>query len=287
MNTSFGNWFSRNWKSRGVRLFAVLFVVLIAAPAGVAFALPVDTSGGTSLSPTIQSDKPDYAPGETVVLTGQSWQPGESVNIRVNDDEGQTWNRNVDVTADSSGAIRDEFQLPNSFVATYSVTATGPSGTATTTFTDGNVRVNSTPAGVFFDLGFSQYTSVNCAGSIDASKSGTQNVGSIAGNRFQQGAGNTESIKFVAEPVSDDGRPFLNWSSPDSPASPFIQNGTFDPTSSPRIICVDGFTGSGSREYRANYATNTPDHQRRAGEPGAWPAEHQREHRPHLHHRQR
>ena len=88
-------------------------------------------------APTIQSDKADYAPGELVTLTGSGWQPGESVNINVNDDWGQTWTRNVNVTADASGNITDSFNLPDWFVATYKVTATGAqSGTATTSFTD-------------------------------------------------------------------------------------------------------------------------------------------------------
>jgi hypothetical protein len=96
-----------------------------------------DPSGNTAPAPTIQSDKADYAPGATVNLTGSNWQPGESVHIYVNDDEGQTWSRNVDVTADQSGNITDQFSLPDWFVATYSVVATGQaSGEARTTFTD-------------------------------------------------------------------------------------------------------------------------------------------------------
>ena len=93
--------------------------------------------GTTAAAPTIQSDKADYAPGERVTLTGSGWQPGESVHINVNDDLGQTWSRNVDVTADASGNISDSFNLPDWFVATYKVTATGAqSGVATTSFTD-------------------------------------------------------------------------------------------------------------------------------------------------------
>src|SRR6266508_5759530 len=98
---------------------------------------------------TIVSDKADYAPGETVILTGTNGQPGEQVHIRVNDDQRMTWLRDVDVYADGNGNIRDEFQLPDWFVATYTVTATGPiSGTATTAFTDGNVRIRSNATGI-------------------------------------------------------------------------------------------------------------------------------------------
>ena len=87
----------------------------------------------------VWSDKADYAPGEQVTLTGAHWQPGETVHIRVNDDTGASWDRDVDVTADESGGIVDQFNLPSWFVAKYRVTATGASGAvATHTFTDAN-----------------------------------------------------------------------------------------------------------------------------------------------------
>jgi hypothetical protein len=90
-------------------------------------------------APRIKSDLEDYPPGGLVTLTGTNWQPGESVHIFVNDDWGSSWSRNVDVIADESGNITDQFNLPNWFVAQYSVTATGmSSGGAHTTFTDSN-----------------------------------------------------------------------------------------------------------------------------------------------------
>src|SRR5690348_15095684 len=36
-------------------------------------------------TPSISSDKGDYAPGSTVTLTGSGWAPGESVHLFVND----------------------------------------------------------------------------------------------------------------------------------------------------------------------------------------------------------
>jgi Bacterial Ig domain len=93
--------------------------------------------------PQVWSDKADYAPGETVTLSGANWAPGEAVHIRVNDDAGQTWSRDVDVTASAEGTFADQFNLPDWFVAVYSVTATGASsGTATWSFTDGNVTLH-------------------------------------------------------------------------------------------------------------------------------------------------
>src|SRR5215207_4306808 len=98
------------------------------------------TGTASATGATITSDKADYGPGAWVYLTGAGWAPGESVRIVVNDDGGaydEPWQRDVTVTADASGNIADEFELPPWFVATYIVTATGEeSGTATTTFTD-------------------------------------------------------------------------------------------------------------------------------------------------------
>ena len=51
------------------------------------------------------------------------------------------------MTADASGNISDQFNLPDWFVATYTVTATGAqSGVATTSFTDGNVTFDIAPS---------------------------------------------------------------------------------------------------------------------------------------------
>jgi hypothetical protein len=117
-------------------------------------ALALANSGRAAIEtpppPSVWSDKADYAPGEQVTLSGANWAPGESVHIRVNDDVGETWRRDVDVTADANGAISDQFNLPDWFVATYSVTATGASsGTATWNFTDSNPQtIAVTPSSV-------------------------------------------------------------------------------------------------------------------------------------------
>ncbi len=121
--------------------FVVATICILLAPLAYAGNAGAATrTGGTGTSPWISSDLPDYPPGATVNLLGGSWQPGESVHINVNDSAGQTWVRDVDITADSNGDLTDTFNLPDWFVATYSVTATAAtSGTATYNFTDSNV----------------------------------------------------------------------------------------------------------------------------------------------------
>jgi hypothetical protein len=102
-------------------------------------------SADTLPAQAIQIEDANDAPGKTVTLTGANWQPGESVHIKVTDDQGKTWSRNVRATADESGRIQVRFQLPVGFAATYEVTAMGEqSGVAKTSFTDDNVSFRST-----------------------------------------------------------------------------------------------------------------------------------------------
>src|SRR5215216_1320583 len=152
-----------------VTLLFVLSALLLAIPAVAALAQDTGTS---TAAPTIQSDKADYAPGELVTLTGSGWQPGESVNIVVNDEEGQTWSRNVDISADASGNITDQFNLPDWFVATYKVTATGElSGVATTSFTDGNIWAKTSGLSIPIFVHWEKYNNnTNCSGIPDFSQ---------------------------------------------------------------------------------------------------------------------
>ena len=115
--------------------FLDLLVILV-----MTFASPMSVLADPSpTGATITSDLPDYAPGATVTLSGAGWAAGESVHIFVNDDVNQQWSldSDPDPVADNAGSFTFQFDLPDLFVATYSVTATGAtSGTATTTFTD-------------------------------------------------------------------------------------------------------------------------------------------------------
>src|SRR3954453_3770608 len=125
-------------------------------------ASPAQAETGT---PWIQSDKDDYPPGGLVNLTGGIWQPGESVHLYVNDDQGRTWERNSDVVADETGAVTESFHLPDWFVATYKVLATGDvSGTATVGFTDSNVSMSVTPKDIATTIPRSVYNPPNCTG---------------------------------------------------------------------------------------------------------------------------
>jgi hypothetical protein len=127
----------------GIRLKGGL-LLLVFAFAAAALVYPVMASAqdtGTP-APTIRSDLADYPPGATVTLTGSGWQPGETVDIFVDDDKTKTWVGNFQTTADANGNITYQFDLPDWFVATYNVRATGAqSGVVTTSFTDAAVDI--------------------------------------------------------------------------------------------------------------------------------------------------
>jgi hypothetical protein len=98
--------------------------------------------------PTISTGKDDYVPTEWVDIYGSGWNPGEVVDILVDDHKDKTWSHTAAATADVNGALVYEFPLPSWFVATYTVTASGDSGrVVTTTFADsialGNLSTNS------------------------------------------------------------------------------------------------------------------------------------------------
>jgi hypothetical protein len=203
-------------------------------------------------APTIASDLEDYPPGGLVTLTGTNWAPGEVVHIFVNDSIGETWNRNVDVTAAADGTITDQFNLPNWFVATYGVVATGPiSGQATTTFTDASLRVTrgptGSPPGVTFGFTYQRgFSTSDCSGT-----GGTTGSGSVTGDAGDAltglGGGNFVKITVPGTPSAPSGYTFVNWTAEgDAPSAGF-------PTSS-LSICVRNPGGSQDDLYRAHYA---------------------------------
>jgi len=168
---------ARRFCTLGVLLALFATSWFAAAAQADVFSDPVGPDATTQGSPTIVSDKADYGPGETVVLTGGGWQPGESVLIVVNDDglnPEQPWQRDVTVTADDQGGIVDTFQLPEWFVANYTVDATGSAGgLAHTSFTDGNASF----APSRFPLAAGTFTNVSPGGFYSVTSTATKQGG--------------------------------------------------------------------------------------------------------------
>ncbi len=193
---------------------------------------------------SIASDQGDYPPGGTVTLTGSNWFAGEIVHIFVNDDFGSTWYRNVDVAADASGGISDQFTLPDWFVANYRVVGTGAlSGTVTTTFTDGNINIKTTgPATA--PVTWERFSNTTCqsgpgqpiaSGTITATNAGN-------GTAIPGGASASESVRLTAGAVAS--WTFSSWG-----------NGNFSSTTAnPTCLTGDGNTQQTDLIYVAGLA---------------------------------
>jgi len=209
----------------------------------LAFASSSNAAVESPPPPSVWSDKADYAPGELVTLSGADWAPGEAVHIRVNDDAGETWRRDVDVTADESGALADQFNLPDWFVAVYTVTATGAtSGTATWSFTDGNVNIktiNVPSASVDWRL----FNNLACTGGSASNGTITATSGGN-GTGIPGGATASQSLRLTPGTVT--GFAFSQWESGDFT--------TGDPSTA-NPVCLRG-AGS-TQNVKLTYAANT------------------------------
>ena len=181
-------------------------------------------------APSIVSDQADYTPGSTVTLMGANWGAQEAVHVLVNDDAGQTWSYSADVTADGSGNFTHQFQLPNWFVADYSVTATGSSGaTATTAFTDGNVSFALATADTLtppsWTVNWTKYDDLTCTT--------VQTTGSVPGPG-NVGIGNNKSVRPTSVTAAS-GYVFNYWSDTPSGTTPSSNTCTPD-TATPRTL---------------------------------------------------
>ncbi|HMI31527.1 MAG TPA: HYR domain-containing protein, partial [Candidatus Limnocylindrales bacterium] len=88
---------------------------------------------------TVQTDKADYYPGETAIVTGSGWTPGETVSLTFDESPAQHPPVVQSAVADASGDIRNEYLLDDTDLGvTYTLTAVGETSglTAVATFTD-------------------------------------------------------------------------------------------------------------------------------------------------------
>ncbi len=232
---------------RKATAFALFALVLLTA---LAVASSSKAAVESPPPPSVWSDKADYAPGEFVMLSGANWSPGEAVHIRVNDDAGETWRRDVDVTADESGVISDQFNLPDWFVATYTVTATGAtSGTATWSFTDANYRfLSSGPT--LSTVSWQLYSNSACTTVLTGT--GTSGNGNITTTDSSGGSLEIQAVSGqwigLTAPASAGGQNFQIWTGTSGNPS-FVTSGAGN-----RTICVTGEASNGLRRITANYA---------------------------------
>ena len=97
---------------------------------------------GNASGATVKTDKDDYAPFTTVVITGAGWQPGETVRLSLHHDPIRDNDTELTAVADGSGNISNTDFAPAQYDidVRFVLTAIGASSgrRAQTTFTDGN-----------------------------------------------------------------------------------------------------------------------------------------------------
>ena len=97
---------------------------------------------------TVKTDKDDYAPGQTVVITGGGWQPGETVTLLLQEYVSPAFHDDLvlTATADENGNILNTefFPLQHDIGVRFYLTGTGQTTgwSAQTTFTDGPPKIS-------------------------------------------------------------------------------------------------------------------------------------------------
>src|SRR6266571_5810953 len=161
----------------GANFFELPYTGILLATGGLDSAETPLASSEVFFYPTLHSDKPDYAPGETVTLMGEGWLPNEQVTINIRESSGDP-DTNLTATADASGAFTNsEFQTNpdrSDVGVRFLATATGQASnwTAQTTFTDvlrsTSTSVTCTPSTV--DVG----GSTSCKATVQDTASGNK-----------------------------------------------------------------------------------------------------------------
>ncbi|MFN2604348.1 MAG: beta strand repeat-containing protein, partial [Gemmatimonadaceae bacterium] len=213
-------------------------------------ALRFDASGSGAL---IMTDKSDYAPGDTVKISGSGWAAGETVKMVLDESDGDTtrvWN----VVADGAGNFNDRTisPQPHDLNVTFTLVATGlTSGrTAQAMFTDGNVKARSQGAGETFNLTWNTYNGQTCAAGGSSTGSGSASAGFSGGAQFTNGVPQAQSITLTAAltETTPAGAPFTEWVGETASDTFIAIAGT------PQAICIPGnFTST--RTYVAKYGT--------------------------------
>jgi hypothetical protein len=178
---------------------------------------------------TITTDKDDYAPGETVVITGSGWQAGDSVDFVMTEEpathEPHTWTVGAD---EAGGFVDDHFVVEDHDLGvTFTLTATSRAtgATATAVFTDGNFTFAFSPAGLLTSVSYLRFNgSLTCSGTPSANTWTTGNIGLNT-------SGGGQSIQFTVPSVA--GYTFTGYTTDGATVSPASSAAT-------TVYCVSG-----------------------------------------------
>src|SRR5947208_4385515 len=146
---------------------------------------------------TVTTDKSDYMPGETVVISGTGWTANQDVALNITDSNSvDRWD--VIVTADGAGNISNSYFViqPEDVGLAFTLTATQGTVTAWTQFTDvvgAGTACNGDPGG--FEI----------AGNLRASASPSPSP--YSGNPISTDCLDTTSVSSVGGLLSDNGVP--------------------------------------------------------------------------------
>jgi len=199
--------------------------------------------------PTLRTDQLDYLPGQTAVLSGTGWRPGETVTIAIHESSGDP-DTVLTTVADAAGGF--ETPGPTFTAADHGVrfvtvaTGLGSDWTAEARFTDagGFARAKASPADTTFTLKHRRVRNAH-----DCPNGGERNeatkVNAASGRPVLVNP--EDSVEFEAAAQSDQGRPFRHWQS----QHPFAAD-----AANPRKICINGFADV-TRDFFAVYASAT------------------------------
>ena len=174
-------------------------------------ALGVDSTTGAS----IETNQDDYNPGEVVHVVGRGWAPGETVNLHMTEVPDTHADVDTNVVADTSGGFSIHYYDVQShdIGVTFTLTATGATSgsVAVAVFTDGNVSIMSSPAGVpsFTTGSYVKYNQSTSCGT------GTTSPGAFSVNSSTftviVGINNNQSLSMTV-PATLPGYAFSSWS---------------------------------------------------------------------------
>ncbi len=103
----------------------------------------------TDSSATLTTDKSDYAPTDTALITGSNFSPNKTYSLTVSSNDAPATSTTANVTTNDSGSFVYAYQLDGKYRPNYKVEVKDASGTvvASTTFTD-SASVTTTVSGV-------------------------------------------------------------------------------------------------------------------------------------------
>lgn len=120
---------------------------------------------------TIKTDRDDYAPGQTVTITGQGWEPGETVTLLLHEAPHALWHddRTLTAIADANGRIFNNEFAPEAhhMGVRFYLTATGAVSQVQITFTDGEL-LTAELVGTANDVTVEQGTTANFTISVSS-----------------------------------------------------------------------------------------------------------------------